>query len=64
MHRGERSLGALGNLHLEAGEVIRNAFWGVVCHGNSFLMGTCLAPNNNLLRGRGAPFSARPFGEW
>ena len=40
MHRGERSLGALGNLHLEAGEVIRNAFWGVVCHGNSFLMGT------------------------
>ena len=52
------------NLHLEAGQKLSHCFRSVVCHSAFLSIGSrCLAPNNNLLRGRGAPVSARPFGE-
>ena len=52
------------NLHLEAGQKLSHCFRSVVCQSAFLSIGSrCLAPNNNLLRGRGAPVSARPFGE-
>ena len=52
------------NLHLEAGQKLSHCFRSVVCHSAFLSIGSrCLAPNNNLLRGRDAPVSARPFGE-
>ena len=52
------------NLHLEAGQKLSHCFRSVVCHSAFLSIGSrCSAPNNNLLRGRGAPVSARPFGE-
>ena len=52
------------NLHLEAGQKLSHCFRSVVCHSAFLSIGSrCSAPNSNLLRGRGAPVSARPFGE-
>ena len=64
VRRREGALLLMVDSHLKVFQEARHSFRGAVTwHGNHPFHREVLAPNNNLLRGRGAPVSARPFGE-